>query len=78
MNMKSCKAENGIYCNNSQGPTFGGGHDFVITNTNSNNGSYSYLGHSYQVPASSADAKSLLAGSHKFSASELEVFGYMK
>ena len=57
MNMKSCKAENGIYCNNSQGPTFGGGHDFVITNTNSNSGSYSHLGHSYQVPASSADAK---------------------
>ena len=78
MNMKSGEERHGIYCTRYQGPTFGGGHDFVTTNTNSNSNSYSNLGTSYEAPSSSADAKSLLAGSNRFSASEVEVFGYIK
>ena len=78
MNMKSGQEEYGICCSSSQGPTFGNGHDLVVIHDNSNSNSYSHLGTSYEAPSSSADAKSLLAGCYKFTASELEVFGYMK
>ncbi len=39
-----------IYTYYNFGPTFGGGHDFrVCDNSNTNEGSYSNLGSSYQV-----------------------------
>ena len=74
MKIKSGQEHCGIFCNSSLGPAFGGGHDFVVSNSHS----YSNLGYSYRAPPSSADAVSLLAGDNTFSASELEVFCYMK
>jgi len=62
----------------SYGPTFGNGHDFMISdqsNTNANSGSN--LGYSYQFdlyPYGSAAAKSFLAGSSNFRVDEVEVF----
>ena len=68
----------GIYCNSSYGPTFGGGHDLCIShNSNTNTGSYSNLGHSYTHPYyayESNEAKSFLAGSLNFQVSEIEVY----
>ena len=36
-----------IYCSADYGPTFGGGHDFIISNDF--NGGYSKLGYSYDI-----------------------------
>ena len=50
------KEQNGIYCNNSKGPSFGGGCDlFISGNGNTNTDSYSNLGHSYQCPPGQQD-----------------------
>ncbi|KAL9644560.1 hypothetical protein ABK040_009424 [Willaertia magna] len=67
-----------IYCDQSYGPAFGGGHDFYICNNcNTSNSSYSNLGHSFSVPGMnySTDAiKSYLAGSYNFLVEDIEVF----
>ena len=62
-----------------QGASFGGGHDFYISdNSNVNQKSYSNFGNTYQLPAGyvygTQETKSLLAGSHKFTPTEVEVF----
>jgi hypothetical protein len=63
-----------IYCKSNYGPSFGGGHDVHISNNaNDNQQSYSYF-NSYQPPTGTADANSLLAGSNKFTPTEIEVF----
>lgn len=69
-----------IYDDSGYGPTFGGGHDFYIANaSNTNQSSYSNLGHSYLEPTgngySSTQAKNYLAGSYNFQVKEIEVFG---
>ena len=60
------------------GLIFGGGHDlYIFSDSNTNTTSYSNLGFTYQHPNyqyKSAQAKSFLAGSYKFSTSEIEVF----
>jgi hypothetical protein len=60
------------------GPTFGSGHDFYIANkSNTNTNSFSDLGLSYSHPEyayGSNEARSFLAGSHKFKILEIEVF----
>ena len=69
----------GIYCGNNYGPTFGGGHDLHISNDgNSNTGSYTNLGHTYQPPSgytyNAENTKVLLAGFYQFTPTEVEVF----
>ncbi|PFX11887.1 hypothetical protein AWC38_SpisGene24243 [Stylophora pistillata] len=64
-----------IYRRSIYGPTFGGGHDiFIVDNANSNKYSYTYLGHSYPVPSGVKSRITILAGPHKFTPDEVEVF----
>ena len=63
-----------IFCHPGYGPTFGGGHDVHIAdNANGNRQSYSNLGY-YQVPPGTRKSNDLLAGSYKFTPTEIEVF----
>ena len=66
------------YCASGYGPTFGGGHDFYISSdSNTNNSSYSNLGHSYKNPNYSYntnEAKNFLAGAYNFQVGEIEVY----
>ena len=71
--------QNAIYSHPSYGPIFGGGHDLLISNdSHTNRQSHTDFGHTYQPPAGydygTPQTKSLLAGSHKFTPSEIEVF----
>jgi hypothetical protein len=68
-----------IYTNPLSGPSFGGSHDFGISDqSNSKNNSFSRLGYSYQAPLnytfSSDQANSFLAGSRNFQTLEVEVY----
>ena len=64
---------NGIYCESSYGPTFGGNHDLhIATEANANRNSYSSIGHTYQCPANGNS--SFLVGKRHFSVNEVEVF----
>ena len=67
-----------IACSSSYGPTFGGGHDlYICSNANTVKESYSNFPYSYessQYSSKTDESKSLLAGSHKFFVSEMEVF----
>lgn len=64
---------NGIYCESSYGPTFGGNHDlYIATEANANKSSYSNIGHTYQCPANGNS--SFLVGKRNFSVNEVEVF----
>jgi hypothetical protein len=66
--------EQAIRCKASCGPTFGGGHDLHIADSaNSNTGSYTNLGHTYQLP-SGQSAKTFFTGGKNFQAAELEVY----
>ena len=70
---------NAIYCYPSYGASFGGGHDLHIAdNANTNQNSYSRLGHTYQPPAGyqqgTQQTQSLFAGSYTFTPTEIEVF----
>lgn len=65
----------------SYGPTFGEGHDlFVCSSSNTLKSSYSHLGCTYDVPAgmTTQNAKSLFAGTKKFTCSEIEIFKIIK
>ena len=73
MPLKGSVNQNGIYCNSSQGPTFGGGSDLFIANgANANSSSYSNLGYTYQCPANANS--SFLVGQKTFCVNEMEVF----
>jgi hypothetical protein len=67
-----------IYCHASYGPTFGGGHDLMISsNSNTNTNSYSILGHTYRASGviyNTAQAQHALAGSKNFKVLEIEVY----
>jgi len=64
-----------IYRISSYGPTFGNGHDiYIVNNANSNTNSYSDFGYYYSVPSGVQDKKTILAGTHKFTPDEVEVF----
>ena len=76
MKLKGSSNHQGIYCNSSYGPTFGGGHDFYIcSNSNGSNSSYSNLHYTYECPPN-VTANTFLAGSYNFYVNELEVFVY--
>ena len=76
--LKNENAHQGVYCNASYGPTFGGGHDiYVCNNSNNTNSCYSNYGYSYETKGmtySSTQAQSHLAGSYNFKTEEVEVF----
>ena len=68
-----------IYCSLWNGATFGGGHDLHISSdANTNQYSCSNLGFTYQPPPGyqpgTPQTKALLAGSEKFTPTEVEVF----
>ena len=67
-----------IYRHSSYGPRFGGGHDLYIDiNAGSLSYSYTNFGSSYNLPPGytygQINTESLLAGSNKFTPSEVEV-----
>jgi hypothetical protein len=68
-----------MYNLSSYGPTFGGGHDLhLCDNSNTVNGSYCNLGHTYKCPDgiayTSNEAKNYLTGSYNFMVDEIEVY----
>ena len=67
-----------IYCDATNGPSFGGGSDIcIVNNSNTSTKSCSNLGHSYDFKLfsyGSKEAQSFLAGSYQFQTSEIEVF----
>jgi hypothetical protein len=68
-----------IYNNPNFGPVFGKGYDlFISSDSNTNTNSSSNLGRSYQLPYDytydTENARSFLAGSHRFQVAEIEVF----
>jgi hypothetical protein len=71
---------NAIYGGPSHGAVFGSnGNDLLIcNNANSNQSSYSKLGHTYQPPPGyqhgTQQTQSLFAGSKNFTPTEIEVF----
>ena len=68
----------GIRCYLWYGACFGRGDLHISDNANRNKDSFSNLGHTYQSPPGydpgTAQAKALLAGSERFTPSEIEVF----
>ena len=74
-NVKRGQEGYATYCLPGYGPSFGGGHDIHIAdNANYNEQSYSNFGNSYQSPRGVTKVKSFLAGSYKFTPTEIEVF----
>jgi hypothetical protein len=68
--------ETAIYCHSSIGPSFGG-DIFIANNSNTAMNSYSKLGYSYSHPQyaqGANEAKTFMAGSHKFQLDEIEVY----
>ena len=71
--------QHAILSDSSYGPIFGGGRDLHISdNSHTNQHSFTNFGHTYQPPAGyvygTQQTKSLLAGSYKFTPTEIEVF----
>ena len=64
-----------VACDSRDGPSFGGNNRsnrdiFIASNSNVNQQSYSSLGFTYR----STKAENILAGSHRFQTTEIEVF----
>jgi hypothetical protein len=73
--LKNQGSGHAIYTKHYCGPRFGAGDDLKISNNAvSNTYSYTNFGHSYQPPSGVSDLGTVLAGTYKFSPSELEVF----
>ena len=71
-----------IYTNPGYGPTFGGSHDlYIANNADKNKNSYANLGYTYRPPSGysygSSNTQALLAGSYKFTPTEVEVYYYV-
>ena len=71
--------EKAIWCDSTCGAIFGAGHDLLISSdANTNQYSYANLGNTYRPPRGyEPDAprtRTLLAGSYKFTPTEIEVF----
>ena len=63
-----------IYCDSSNGPTFGGGHDLHISNDANTSGlSESNLGYSYQLPT--GQQSTFFTEATNFNVTDYEVFG---
>jgi hypothetical protein len=68
-------ATQAIYSDSSHGPTFGEGFDLAISNdAASNTNSDTDFNYNYQAPSGVSDASTILAGTHAFQPSEIEVF----
>ncbi len=72
-------AVDALYRHSGYGPIFGGGHDIHICNqSNTNFGSYSNFGHSYNLPdgyTKGGNAKDFLAGNYnQWTTTEIEVY----
>ena len=66
--------QHAINCQWKNGPTFGGGHDLHIShNANTSGASYSYLGHTYQLPT--GQLSTFYTGAQNFDVTDYEVFG---
>ncbi len=68
-----------IFGSSSYGPIFGDGNDIYVSgSSNTNENSYSNLGHSYQLPKNinygSTEARNYLAGSYNWRTTEIEVY----
>jgi hypothetical protein len=74
------RAEYAIYRHGNHGPTFGGGHDFTITDRSDIHlGSYSLLGFSYQRHLGNEEPFQFLAGNYnKWVTTEIEVYQIYK
>ena len=71
------KEQHGIYCSNTYGPSFGGGHDLHISeNANTNTNSYSNLGFTYERPP--GQQGTFFTGGKNFTVTDYEVFGLHK
>ena len=73
------KSQHALFDNSEYGPTFGGGRDLYISNNaNIKTDSITNFGYTYQPPPGYthdvANTKALLAGTHTFTPSEVEVF----
>ena len=66
-----------IYCDNSNGPVFGNGHDLCIANAPDSSECFTDLDNTYQCPTGQ-EAGTFLAGDSYFNVSEMEVFGFEK
>ena len=73
MAVKQDQLQHSVYHNGNFGPTFGRGYGDlkIYNNANTDEGSYSSLGNTYQRPANANS--NYLAGSHDFTPSEIEV-----
>ena len=75
MALEADRKQFGIYCKNTYGPTFGGGHDLHICNAaNESTGSYSHFGDTYENPQSGTT----FLVQRNFTVNEYEVFGYQR
>ena len=73
--LKRRKQQYAIYSSSNYGPIFGGGHDLLIFNkAASNTGSFTNFGRTYQPPRNVRNPRTILAGSYRFTPSEVEVF----
>ena len=74
----SSNGQNAIYCKGIYGPTFGTGHDILISsNSNTNSSSFSNFGKTYKHPdyqLGSTEAQSILAGAYNFQTVEIEIY----
>ena len=76
MPLKSGQEGYAMYCDDSYGPTFGGGsfhHDLCIFNVLNSSSCYTYLNTAYQCP-SGQNANTFLTGGKTFTVSEMEVY----
>jgi len=70
---------NAVYVSSSFGPTFGGGHDLLVSSdSNQNTDSNTNWGYTYNLPSgftySTTQAKEMAAGTYTFQITEIEVF----
>jgi len=71
-NLKSSGSSQATFSNANYLPTFGGGHDFHLSqNGNQNSTNYCNFGHSYET---NGKVKEDLAGAYNFQIKDLEVF----
>jgi hypothetical protein len=67
--------EYAMYCDSSNGPTFGGGHDIdVYDSANTNSNSYTDLGYTYTLSDGIEDGTTFFTGAPNFQASGVEVY----
>jgi hypothetical protein len=73
--LKSQGDSHAIYGGSGYGPTFGLGHDLYISNNAaSDTSSYTNFDYTYQPPSGVSSSNTILAGTHYFTPSEIEVF----